>query len=56
VQPDIDLELDPAEWRQGHDAQLEKAIAVVMDELSKNPPQPVKRPAYPDYSKYSTAH
>jgi tricorn protease len=56
VQPDIDLELEPAEWRQGHDAQLEKAIAVVMDELSKNPPQPVKRPAYPDYSKYSTAH
>ncbi len=56
VQPDIDLELDPAEWRQGHDAQLEKAIAVVMDELAKNPPQPVKRPAYPDYSKYSSAH
>ena len=56
VQPDIDLELDPAEWRQGHDSQLEKTIAVVMDELSKNPPQPVKRPAYPDYSRYSSVH
>jgi tricorn protease len=56
VQPDIDLELDPAEWRQGHDAQLEKAIAVVMDDLSKNPPQPIKRPLYPDYSKYSSVH
>jgi tricorn protease len=56
VQPDIDLELDPAEWRRGHDTQLEKAIAVVMEDLAKNPPQPVKRPAYPDYSKYSSVH
>jgi tricorn protease len=56
VAPDIDLELDPAAWRQGHDTQLEKAIAVVMDDLAKNPPPTVTRPAYPDYSKYSSVH
>jgi tricorn protease len=56
VAPDIDIEMDPAAWRQGHDTQLEKAAEVAMQELAKNPPPPVKRPAYPDYSKYSTAH
>ncbi len=56
VAPDIDIEMDPAAWRQGHDTQLEKAVEVAMQELAKNPPQPIKHPAYPDYSKYSTAH
>ena len=56
VAPDIDIEMEPAAWRQGHDTQLEKSIEVAMQELAKNPPQPIKRPAYPDYSKYSTAH
>ncbi|MGA8677076.1 MAG: PDZ domain-containing protein [Candidatus Acidiferrales bacterium] len=56
VSPDYDIELDPAAWRRGHDAQLEKAIEVVMQDLEKNPPQPIKRPAYPDYSKYSSVH
>ncbi|MGC2268872.1 MAG: PDZ domain-containing protein [Candidatus Acidiferrales bacterium] len=56
VAPDYDVELDPAAWRKGHDEQLEKAIQVVMQELEKNPPQPVKHPAYPDYSKYSSVH
>ena len=31
----------------GHDPQLEKAIAIVMDELKKNPPLKPKRPALP---------
>ncbi len=56
VAPDMDVEMDPAAWRKGHDTQLEKGVEVLMQELAKNPPQPVKRPAYPDYSKYSTAH
>jgi tricorn protease len=56
VAPDIDMEMDPAAWRQGHDTQLEKAVEVAMQELAKNPPQPIKHPAYPDYSKYSSAH
>jgi tricorn protease len=49
VAPDIEVEMDPKAWRQGHDPQLEKAIEVVMDTLRKNPPQKTKRPAYPNY-------
>jgi tricorn protease len=56
VKPDIDVEMDPAAWRKGHDTQLEKGVEVLMRDLSKNPPPPVKIPAYPDYGKYSTAH
>ena len=49
VAPDIEVELDPKAVREGHDPQLEKAIAVVMDELKKNPVPVHKRPAYPNY-------
>jgi tricorn protease len=56
VKPDIDVEMDPAAWRKGHDTQLEKGVEVLLQDLSKNPPPPVKIPAYPDYGKYSTAH
>ena len=49
VAPDIEVDLDPAAWRQGRDPQLEKAIEVVIAEMRKNPlPQP-KKPAYPNY-------
>ena len=50
VSPDIEVELDPAAWRQGRDPQLEKAVAVVLDELQQHPPTPVKRPKYPVYN------
>jgi tricorn protease len=56
VKPDIEVEMDPAAWRKGHDTQLEKGIEVLMQDLAKNPPPPVKHPAYPDYGKYSSAH
>jgi tricorn protease len=49
IAPDIEVELDPALVRQGHDPQLEKAVEVVMDELRKNPPPVVKRPVFPTY-------
>lgn len=49
--PDFDVELDPAMWRQGRDAQLEKAVEVAMKELEKNPQTPVKRPAWPNKQK-----
>ena len=50
VAPDIEVEMDPAAWRAGHDPQLEKAVEVLLDELKKHPrpPQP-KRPPYPNY-------
>ena len=50
VSPDIEVELDPAAWRQGRDPQLEKAVAVVLDDLQQHPPAPVKRPKYPVYN------
>ncbi|MBB6252403.1 S41 family peptidase [Nitrospirillum iridis] len=48
IPPDVEVEQDPALVRQGHDPQLEKAVAVALDQLAKNPPVPFKRPAYPD--------
>ena len=51
VAPDIEVELDPRAWRQGHDLQLEKAVEVVMQELAKSPRPAPKRPAFPNYYK-----
>ena len=51
VAPDIEVENDPALWRQGRDPQLEKSVEWLLAELKKNPPKEYKRPAYPDYLK-----
>ena len=51
VAPDVEVEFDPKVVRQGHDPQLEKAIAIVLDELEKHPVKTPARPAYPDYYK-----
>jgi len=56
VPPDFDIELDPHAWREGHDAQLEKAVQLALADLEKNPPPVPHRPPYSDYGKYSTAH
>jgi tricorn protease len=49
VAPDFEVEMDPAQVRQGHDPQLEKAVQVVMEALAKNPPPQLKHPPYPNY-------
>jgi tricorn protease len=49
VEPDIEVELEPAEWRAGRDPQLEKAVAVLMEELRRNPLPRHQRPPYPNY-------
>ena len=49
VTPDFDVELDPAQWRQGRDSQLDKAIQVILELLQKNPPKEYERPPYPNY-------
>ncbi|MBX3276744.1 MAG: PD40 domain-containing protein [Acidobacteria bacterium] len=49
VAPDIEIDLEPAEWRKGRDVQLEKAVELLMEELKRNPQKPVKRPPYPNY-------
>ena len=52
VAPDYDVDLDPAAWREGHDAQLDKAIEVVMQELKEHPLPEYKRPLYPNYHQH----
>ena len=49
IAPDVEVEQDPALTRQGHDPQLERAVQIALDELKKNPPKKLVRPAYPDY-------
>ena len=51
VTPDIEVEMDPRAVADGHDPQLERAVAVVMASLEKNPLPTHKRPAYPNYQK-----
>jgi tricorn protease len=50
VSPDIEVDLDPALWRRGHDPQLEKGISVALQELKDHPVSPIKRPKYPVYN------
>ncbi len=50
VAPDIEVDLDPLLWRQGHDPQLEKGVSVALTELKEHPVPPVKRPKYPVYN------
>ncbi|HKU25024.1 MAG TPA: hypothetical protein VJQ54_06100, partial [Candidatus Sulfotelmatobacter sp.] len=52
ISPDVDVDLDPAAWKQGHDAQLEKAIEVVMQQLKEHPAPDIKRPPFPNYHEH----
>ena len=52
VAPDVEVDLDPAAWRSGRDAQLEKAIDVVMQQLKEHPLPEIKRPSYPNYHEH----
>ncbi len=47
VPPDVEVEQTPADVIAGKDPQLEKAIAIALEELRKNPPATPKRPAFP---------
>ncbi len=49
IAPDVEVDLDPKLVREGHDPQLERAVAVAMELLKKNPPATYERPAYPNY-------
>ncbi|MDQ3069985.1 MAG: PDZ domain-containing protein [Acidobacteriota bacterium] len=51
VPPDIEVEQTPADVIAGRDPQLERAIAIVMEELKKNPPAKLTRPAFPERGK-----
>jgi tricorn protease len=49
VAPDYEVHLDPAAYRRGHDAQLEKAVELAMQQLRDNPLPVYKKPAYSNY-------
>ncbi|MEZ5307112.1 MAG: PDZ domain-containing protein [Pyrinomonadaceae bacterium] len=49
VAPDIETDLDPAEWRKGRDTQLEKAVEVTLKALEANP---MKTPPHGPFPKY----
>ncbi|MBI1757014.1 MAG: PD40 domain-containing protein [Fimbriimonas ginsengisoli] len=51
VDPDIDVELDPALWRQGRDAQLERAIDELNKRLANYKAPKLQHPPYPDKTK-----
>jgi tricorn protease len=53
VAPDVEVELDPKAVAAGHDPQLERAVAIALEQLRKNPPPGPKQPPYPDYQHLS---
>jgi tricorn protease len=52
IPPDVEVDLEPAAWRDGHDAQLEKAIEVELRQLKDHPLPQIKRPPYPNYHEH----
>ena len=51
VAPDVDVDLDPAAWRAGHDTQLEKAVSILMGELATKKYAQPARPVFPVWAK-----
>jgi len=49
VAPDYEVELTPKDWASGRDPQLEKAVALVMDSLQKNPLPVARHAPFPNY-------
>jgi tricorn protease len=49
VDPDYEVEQDPKAVSEGHDPQLEKAVALALEDLKSHPQPEVKKPAYPNY-------
>ena len=50
VAPDVEVDLDPKAVAEGRDPQLDRAVAIAMDELKKNPPPQPHKPPYPNYN------
>lgn len=49
VKPDIEVEMDPKAVYEGHDPQLERAVAVALEQLKAHPVPEPHRPTYPNY-------
>jgi tricorn protease len=55
VEPDIEVQEDPAQLARGRDSQLERAIVEVTRMIRENPPAPPGRPGYEDRTKPITS-
>ncbi len=49
IAPDVEVEELPADVARGHDMQLERAVAIVMEQLKTHPPIIPPIPPYPNY-------
>jgi tricorn protease len=49
VSPDVTVWQDPQLMRQGHDPQLERAVAIALQQLEANPPPHYQRPPWLNY-------
>ncbi len=49
VAPDVEVEQDPKAVHAGHDPQLERAVAIAMEQMEKNPVPAPHRPPFPNY-------
>jgi tricorn protease len=49
VEPDVVVEQDPKAVSEGHDPQLEKAVALALEQLKEHPATQPEKPKYPDY-------
>lgn len=51
VAPDVEVDLDPKAVSEGHDPQLERAVAIAMEQMKKQPYPSPNRPAFPNYQR-----
>ena len=49
IPPDVEVWQDPKLVREGHDPQLEKAVAIAMQQLKEHPLPTYPKPPYPDH-------
>jgi tricorn protease len=52
VAPDVEVEELPKDVAAGHDAQLERAVAIVLEQLKQHPVVAPKVPPYPNYHEH----
>ena len=51
VAPDVEVDQDPKLVADGHDPQLERAVAIAMQQMKEHPAPEPHRPAYPNYNR-----
>jgi len=52
IPPDVEVEMLPKDVAEGHDIQLERAVAIVMQQLKEHPVDYPKVPPYPNYHQH----